>query len=564
VGGRQRGRRALPDARHRRGRPQRDRRRHLPPAPQAPGRRRRGGVVAGALRAFGLGLLHGPAELLPISSSAHAALLTQDLDGERRKELEVALHAGTLAAIGLPRPSVWLAVATLPPAVAGALLEKPIEQRLGTPTTTAAGLLAGGIAMALADEKPGTEPFFSRRRGEKGSVPGLSQAVVLGFAQAAALVPGVSRHGAALTALRAMGFARPRAHAISREASRPVLLGAAVLKGVRVAQRAEGLWPLVAAAAGSALSTRVAARALEGRGVRAPLWPFALYRAALAASVRGMARQPVPVSGRVIAITGGARGIGRALAAELQRRGAKVAIGDIDADAVEQTGHELGVLTGALDVTDRDSFSAFLDRVEHELGPLDVLVNNAGIAPLGRFADEPDEVTRRVLAVNLLGPALGSKLAMARMLPRRRGHIVNVASGAGRFAVPGLTTYSATKSGVIGLTDTLRMELMGTGVGVSMVLPGPVETDMIAGTRRTRKLQVIEPADAARMIADGIERPRHEIWAPRQNDALHRLTAPFGTPFRQWVSRRLDLHRMYTETDAERREAIERRMRAHG
>ena len=241
--------------------------------------------------------MHGPAELLPISSSAHIALVTQDLDPERRKELEVALHAGTLAALGLPRPSLWLALATLPPAVAGALFEKPIERRLGTPSTVAAGLLAGGLALAIADTRAQIEgdkgqaltTFRRMVEGAEGQAPDTRAALVLGFAQAAALVPGVSRHGAALPALRAMGFTRPRAHVVSREASRPVLLGATVLKGARVVRRGEDLGPLAAAAAGSAVSTRLAAKALAGRGVRAPLWPFALYRAALAASVRRMA-----------------------------------------------------------------------------------------------------------------------------------------------------------------------------------------------------------------------------------------------------------------------------------
>jgi undecaprenyl-diphosphatase len=110
----------------------------------------------------------------------------------------------------------------------------------------------------------------------------MSGGLALGAAQACALVPGVSRHGAALTALRALGFSRPRAHELSREAAKPVLLGATVLKAFRVR---EGFGPLAAAAAGSAISTAAARRGLAGRGVRMPLWPFALYRAALAASV---------------------------------------------------------------------------------------------------------------------------------------------------------------------------------------------------------------------------------------------------------------------------------------
>ncbi|HEX8123457.1 MAG TPA: undecaprenyl-diphosphate phosphatase [Solirubrobacteraceae bacterium] len=238
-------------------------------------------------RALALGLLHGPAELLPVSSSAHAALLLQGLEPERRKEVEVALHAGTLLALGPPSPAAWLVVATAPPALAGARFERAIEQRLGGPRSIAAGLVAGGAAMVVAD-----------RASQHRRSPSIGDAALLGLAQAAALMPGVSRHGAALTALRARGFARPDAHTISREASKPVLAGATALKGWRLARRvaaartapaprgaAGDVATLALAAAGSALSTRLAARALAGRGVEAPLWPFAAYRVALAAVV---------------------------------------------------------------------------------------------------------------------------------------------------------------------------------------------------------------------------------------------------------------------------------------
>jgi undecaprenyl-diphosphatase len=231
-------------------------------------------------RALALGLLHGPAELLPVSSSAHAALLLQGLDPERRKEVEVALHAGTLVALGPPRLAPWLLVATVPPALAGGLFERAIEGRLGGPRSIAAGLLAGGIAMVVADRA---------RPRHRGPAPSLTDAALLGVAQAAALVPGVSRHGAALTALRARGFARAQAHAISREASKPVLAGATALKGWRVVRRGELDATLALAAASSALSTRLAVRALAGRGIEAPLWPFAVYRAVLAAIVAARA-----------------------------------------------------------------------------------------------------------------------------------------------------------------------------------------------------------------------------------------------------------------------------------
>lgn len=164
----------------------------------------------------------------------------------------------------------------------GFVFERPIEQRLGTRRTTAIGLVAGGLAMSVADRRG--QILLSRNRtcSKARSDPRLLDALALGAAQACALVPGVSRHGAALTALRALGFSRPRAHALSREAAKPVLLGAAVLKAFRVR---EGFGPLAAAAAGSAIATAAARKALAGRGVRMPLWPFALYRAALAASV---------------------------------------------------------------------------------------------------------------------------------------------------------------------------------------------------------------------------------------------------------------------------------------
>jgi undecaprenyl-diphosphatase len=232
-------------------------------------------------RALVLGLMHGPAELLPVSSSAHAGLLLAGLGAEQRKEAEVALHAGALAALGLPHPAPALILTTLPPAVAGALLERPVERRLGGPRTMAAGLLAGGLALAAADAVP---PRLAGPQLRPG------QALALGVAQATALVPGVSRHGAALTALRAMGFSRRDSHALSREAARPVLLGATVLKGVRLLRRREAPAALAVAAAASAASTAVALRALGGRGSEAPLWPFAAYRAALAASVHLMSR----------------------------------------------------------------------------------------------------------------------------------------------------------------------------------------------------------------------------------------------------------------------------------
>src|ERR1700747_434726 len=142
--------------------------------------------------------------------------------------------------------------------------------------------------------------------------------------------------------------------------------------------------------------------------------------------------------GYVAVVTGGARGIGLATATALRSRGARVAVGDIDEDAVATAAASLGsdVVSGRLDVTDPNSFAAFLARVERELGPVDVLVNNAGIMPVGPMLDEPHAVARRVVDINLMGCMTGMKLALPGMLDRRRGHILNVASAAGRSPVP--------------------------------------------------------------------------------------------------------------------------------
>ena len=242
-------------------------------------------------RAVLAGALHGPTELLPISSSAHVALLHDEPDPELRKAFEVALHAGTAAALLLAlrgevvqaatgldvRRAVLLAGSFVPPAVMGLSLERPIERRLGTPATTAAGLALGAVALWWADAGGGG------RRGRDDA--GLTDALLLGLAQAVALWPGVSRNGATLTVLRARGYPRHDAGVLSRHVALPVIAGASVLKGLRLARRDFPRAELPAFAAGVAASfaTTLAAVPLVHRAERgAPVWPFALYRLGLA------------------------------------------------------------------------------------------------------------------------------------------------------------------------------------------------------------------------------------------------------------------------------------------
>ena len=222
------------------------------------------------------------------------------------------------------------------------------------------------------------------------------------------------------------------------------------------------------------------------------------------------------INGKVVAITGGARGIGLATATALHRLGAKVAIGDIDEVAVKEAGTEVGLdVYAKLDVTDRESFEAFLDDVERRLGPVDVLINNAGICPAGSAVDESDELTARTIAINVFGVILGTKLAAARMVKRRKGHVINVASLAAITPMPGIATYCATKHAVLGYTDTVRLELRGTGVAFSSVMPTLTNTAMVDGVSSARGLRNAEPEDIAAGIVGLIAKPKPHLMVTK-------------------------------------------------
>jgi NADP-dependent 3-hydroxy acid dehydrogenase YdfG len=232
-----------------------------------------------------------------------------------------------------------------------------------------------------------------------------------------------------------------------------------------------------------------------------------------------MAKQPRILAGQTAAITGAARGIGKATAQALLRQGMKVAIGDVDFAAAQQTASELGTSTVALalDVTDRTSFAAFLDRAEEQLGPVDVLVNNAGIMQIGRFVDEDDLTARRMVDINLHGVILGMKLALERMVPRDRGHIVNISSQAGKYGSPGGATYSATKHAVVGLTEAVRGELrmMGAHIELSYVMPFAVKTELGAGLGDARGMHHLEPREVADAIVEALQLGIVEMWVPK-------------------------------------------------
>src|SRR4051795_6893275 len=275
-----------------------------------------------------------------------------------------------------------------------------------------------------------------------------------------------------------------------------------------------------------------------------------------------MSKTLIPISGRVVAITGAARGLGLATARELASRGARIAIGDLDGDLASV---EAAALPGAgphagcsLDVTDPESFERFVDAAA-ELGPLDVMINNAGIMPVRAFAEEDPIITRRQVEINLLGVMTGTRLALDRMLPRGRGHIVNVASAAGRVAVPGEAVYTATKHAVVGFDEALRVELRQSGIEVSTIMPSLAATELASGMRPPRFVPMVKPEQVARAIAKTLERPKLEVIVPAWTTPLIRSTMALPPNWRDRVREFFQIGEVGSEIDTQARAAYEER-----
>jgi NADP-dependent 3-hydroxy acid dehydrogenase YdfG len=274
-----------------------------------------------------------------------------------------------------------------------------------------------------------------------------------------------------------------------------------------------------------------------------------------------MAKQRRSLSGKVVAITGGARGIGKATATALVRKGCRVAIGDLDLELAERTAAELGggTIAVALDVTERASVAAFLDQTERELGPLDVMVNNAGIMPITPFAEEEDDSLRRQLDINVYGVMVGMQLALERMRPRNSGHIVNLASQAGKGALPGIVTYSATKHAIVGLSEGVRAELRGSAIEVACVMPTVVNTELTSGVGQ-RMFPPIEASDVATEIVDVLEAPRFDVFVPRANGAFFKIGGMLPRGAREAVARFMKADKLMTQVDRTARRAYEERV----
>ena len=255
------------------------------------------------------------------------------------------------------------------------------------------------------------------------------------------------------------------------------------------------------------------------------------------------------LAGRVIAITGAGRGIGAATATALTREGARVAIGDIDLDIAKATAERIGGETLALplDVTSTESVADFIDTVESTLGPIDVYINNAGVMPLSGLLDEDDAIIDRIFAINTRAVIHGTREAARRMLPRGRGHIVNIASTAGKAGIAGSATYSASKAAVIQYTEGAYAELHPRGLDFSVVMPGITRTELTAGVEDMPAFRAITPESVADAIVEAVVKPRFEVYVPRSARPLLNVTRllPFGVG--QWIGTKMGADHIFLD-----------------
>ena len=273
------------------------------------------------------------------------------------------------------------------------------------------------------------------------------------------------------------------------------------------------------------------------------------------------------ISGKTIAITGAARGIGYATAKALLARGARVVIGDRDVAVLETAVSDLvklGPATGyPLDVTDRESFEVFLDKARSDgAGHLDVLINNAGVMPIGAFLGESQQSIRSAIEVNLYGVIAGCQLALPEMISRRSGHIINIASMSGLIPVPGQALYNATKFGVVGMSTALADEVAAHGVQVSVIMPPFTRTELITGTAETRITKPVEPEDIADAIVKTLDKPKTHVSVPPPMRFVAQTAQLLGPRGRRALNKVLGLDTVFLKFDTAKRKSYTDRAEA--
>jgi short-subunit dehydrogenase len=270
------------------------------------------------------------------------------------------------------------------------------------------------------------------------------------------------------------------------------------------------------------------------------------------------------IRGKTIVITGAARGIGHATAKALLARGARVVIGDRDVDMLESAVagmSNLGSVSGdPLDVTDRESFAAFLDKARADGGGhIDVLINNAGVMPVGSFLEQSAQAIRSSIEVNFYGVLTGCQLVLPEMVKRRSGHIINIASMAGMVAVPGQIIYAGTKFAVVGLSTAMADEFAPHGVKVTAVLPPFTNTELISGTSPSAAQKPVEPSEIAAAIVKVLDKPKTQVSVPGWGRLFAVAAMLLSDRRRRWLNRKMGNDTVFLNLDTTARQAYEDR-----
>jgi NAD(P)-dependent dehydrogenase (short-subunit alcohol dehydrogenase family) len=272
-----------------------------------------------------------------------------------------------------------------------------------------------------------------------------------------------------------------------------------------------------------------------------------------------MARQPAArLDGRGVVITGAGSGIGRALAMETARRGARLALSDVDMDGVEETARQVRLTAGAqvrtdrLDVRDREAWREYAASVAAHLGAVHVLVNNAGVALSGDFERLDYDLFDEVVDVDFWGVVHGCKELLPHLIASGDGHLVNVSSLFGLMAVPGQSAYNAAKFAVRGFTEALRQEMLVAGhpVQVTCVHPGGIRTAIARNAKAApgvdraesaayfdRRLARTSAERAAEVIVEGMLAGRPRILVGADAKVLDKVVRIAGPAYQRLVAR---------------------------
>ncbi len=263
---------------------------------------------------------------------------------------------------------------------------------------------------------------------------------------------------------------------------------------------------------------------------------------------------------QTVVITGAGRGIGLATATMFAAAGARVVIGDLDDDVAAKAAQQVGrgAVGLTVDVADRASFAGFIDRAR-SAGPINILVNNAGIMPLAPLVEESDDATDRIIGVNLRGVITGTKLVVPEMIHQGHGHIINIASAVGRIAVAHGATYSASKFAVVGFSEAMHSELKPHGVDVSCVLPTVVATELAAGVSATKGMRAAQPQDVARAIVRVAQRPRFETWVPPHSKGIFYVSNVLPRRLKDTLAHAIGADNALRDIDTDARAEYERR-----